>query len=75
MTKHSSPADEDPPDDAGGEPGQSGSSAGSDQLVSARDVLGAVLEVRRRGITPLMRELEGSEPDLCEYFLVLPAEA
>src|SRR4051794_3969828 len=41
----------------------------SDQVVTAKDVLDALLRVQRRGPDPLVRELEQCEPDLCEYLL------
>ena|SRR5579871_2010332 len=41
----------------------------SDQAVTAKDVMGAMLYVQRRGNDRLLLELEQSEPDLCEYLL------
>src|ERR1700691_4890305 len=41
----------------------------SDQLVVAKDVLDAILEIRRQGANRLIRELEACEPALCEFFL------
>lgn len=41
----------------------------TDQLVSARDVLRAIQEVRRIGIDRLLREWELREPDLLEHLL------
>lgn len=40
-----------------------------DQLVSARDVLRAIEEVRRVGVDRLLREWERREPDLAEHVL------
>jgi len=37
--------------------------------VSPRQVLAAVLELKRRGPDAVIRELEKLEPDLAEYFL------
>ncbi len=41
----------------------------SDRLVTARDVLRALLRARRAGARRLLEELEGREPDLCEFLL------
>ena len=41
----------------------------SDQVVTAKDVLDALLRVQRGGPDPMIRELEQCEPDLCEYLL------
>lgn len=41
----------------------------SDQIVSTRDVLRALLRVRREGASRLMNELEQREADLCEFVL------
>ena len=41
----------------------------SDQVVTARDVLDALLRVQRTGPDPLLRELEQCEPDLGEYLM------
>ena len=41
----------------------------SDQVVSAKDVLHALMQVRRRGNNPVLRELEKQEPDLTEFLL------
>jgi hypothetical protein len=41
----------------------------SDQTVTARDVLRALAEVRRRGNRAALEELEQQEPDLCEFLL------
>lgn len=41
----------------------------SDQLVSAKDILLALAEVRRRGIDALLQELEQREPDLAEHLM------
>jgi hypothetical protein len=41
----------------------------SDQLVSARDVLRAIGQVRRVGIDRLLQEWERREPDLTEHLL------
>lgn len=41
----------------------------TDQLVSARDVLRAMQEVRRVGIDRLLRDWERREPDLLEHLL------
>jgi hypothetical protein len=41
----------------------------SDQLVSARDVLRAIEEVRRVGIDRLLLDWEQREPDLAEHLL------
>jgi hypothetical protein len=41
----------------------------SDQLVSARDVLRAITEVRRVGADHLLRAWERREPDLTEHLL------
>jgi hypothetical protein len=40
-----------------------------DQLVSARDVLRAIEEVRRAGVDRLLPEWERREPDLAEHLL------
>ena len=40
-----------------------------DQVVSAQDVLRAVMELRRRGVQSMMEELEKLEPDLTEFCL------
>ena len=39
----------------------------SDAVVSAKDVLAAVMEVRRRDSAEVLGELEALEPDLAEY--------
>jgi len=41
----------------------------SDQVVTSKDVLAALLEVRRRGRHRVRSELEKLEPDLTEYAL------
>ena len=41
----------------------------SDQLVSAGDVLRAVLRMRRQGLDIFMRELEATEPDLASFVM------
>jgi hypothetical protein len=41
----------------------------SDQLVSARDVLRAIEEVRRVGIDRMLLDCERREPDLAEHLL------
>jgi hypothetical protein len=41
----------------------------SSPFVSARDVLNALSEIRRRGQWPLLQELEPVEPDLTSYIL------
>jgi hypothetical protein len=41
----------------------------SEQLVSARDVLRAIEEVRRAGVDRLLPEWERREPDLAEHLL------
>ena len=41
----------------------------SDQVVGARDVLAALMQVRRLGSGPELRELEQQEPDLTEFLL------
>lgn len=41
----------------------------SSPVVSARDVLNALSEIRRRGQWPLFQELESIEPDLAEFVL------
>jgi hypothetical protein len=41
----------------------------SDQLVTARDVLRALAEVRRRGNRAALEEFEKREPDLAEFLL------
>src|SRR5258706_16172671 len=41
----------------------------SDRIVTAKDVLDALMRVQRTGPDPLLRELEQLEPDLCEYLL------
>lgn len=41
----------------------------SDQLVSARAVLEAVMEIRRRGRYRALEELEQVEPDLAAYLM------
>jgi hypothetical protein len=38
-------------------------------LVSARNVLNAISEIRRRGRWPIFQELEAAEPDLTEFLL------
>jgi hypothetical protein len=38
-------------------------------LVSAKNVLHAISEIRRRGRWPLFQELEAAEPDLTEFLL------
>jgi hypothetical protein len=38
-------------------------------IVSARDVLHAISEIRRRGQWPLFQDLEAAEPDLAEFVL------
>jgi hypothetical protein len=42
---------------------------GSSPVVSARDVLNALSEIRRRGQWPLFQELESIEPELAEFVL------
>jgi hypothetical protein len=41
----------------------------SDQLVVSKDVLDAILEIRRQGADRLIRDMEACEPALCEFFL------
>lgn len=41
----------------------------SDQKVTARHVLGAVMELRRTGSWEAIKRLEAVEPDLTEYLL------
>src|SRR5687768_7482308 len=41
----------------------------SDAVVTPRDVLGSLMELRRVGRTLVLRELEQLEPDLLEYAL------
>ena len=41
----------------------------SDRIVSARHLLDAVMELQRRGSTPILSELEKLEPDLVEHLL------
>lgn len=41
----------------------------SDQQVSARSVLDAVMELRRRGARQALEELEQVEPDLASYLM------
>jgi hypothetical protein len=41
----------------------------SDQTVTARDVLRALADVRRRGTRPALEELEQLEPDLAEFLI------
>ena len=41
----------------------------SDQAVTAKDVLDALLRVQRTGPDPLLQELEQCEPDLSEYLM------
>jgi len=41
----------------------------SDQVVTAKDVLEALLRVQRTGPDPLLQELEQCEPDLSEYLM------
>lgn len=41
----------------------------SDQLVSAKDILAALAELRRRGHDPLLQDLEKREPDLAEFLM------
>ena len=41
----------------------------SDQTVSAKAVLAAVLEIQRRGPTPALQHLEQVEPDLANYLM------
>jgi hypothetical protein len=41
----------------------------SDQLVSARDVLKSIAEVRRLGVERMLADWEQREPDLTEYLL------
>ncbi len=41
----------------------------SDQQVSARAVLDAVMELRRKGVTRVIEHLEQIEPDLTNYLL------
>lgn len=41
----------------------------SDQQVSAKAVLDAVMSLRRRGATTVLEELEQVEPDLTNYLL------
>lgn len=41
----------------------------SDQQVSAKAVLDAVMSLRRRGATKVLEELEQVEPDLTNYLL------
>ena len=41
----------------------------SDQIVTARAILDAVLELRRLGSTRVLRTLEQVEPDLAEYVM------
>jgi hypothetical protein len=43
--------------------------ASSDSTVTARDVLRAVADVRRRGPWPALEDLEHREPDLAEFVL------
>ncbi len=40
-----------------------------DQIVSAKHVLNAVLELQRRGSDVVVKELESIEPDLAEYVM------
>jgi hypothetical protein len=42
---------------------------GNQPTITARDVLMALSEIRRRHQWPLLQELEGAEPDLAEYVL------
>jgi hypothetical protein len=41
----------------------------SDQTVTAKDVLAAVMELRRRGGEVVLRQFEQEEPDLTEFVL------
>ena len=41
----------------------------SDQSVSAKAVLAAVLEIKREGTRPSLEHLEQVEPDLAEYLM------
>lgn len=41
----------------------------SDGIVSPKHVLHAVMELQRRGSTPVLSDLEKLEPDLMEYLL------
>src|SRR4051812_12827848 len=41
----------------------------SDQTVTARDVLRALADVRRRGTGPALAEFEQLEPDLAEFLI------
>ena len=45
------------------------SDARSPPTVTARDVLNALSEIRRRKHWPLLQELESAEPELAEYLL------
>ena len=45
------------------------SDARSPPTVTARDVLNALSEIRRRKHWPLLQELESAEPQLAEYLL------
>jgi hypothetical protein len=57
------------PDDLPGYLRKSDRPTASDQLVVAKDVLDAILEIRRQGANRLIREMESCEPALCEFFL------
>ena len=41
----------------------------SDRTVSSKDVLDALMQLRRRGDDPVLRELEKQEPELTEFLL------
>lgn len=41
----------------------------TDQLVQSRDVLDAVMQIRRQGRAQVLRQLEQLEPDLAEYVM------
>ena len=41
----------------------------SDQVVTTKDVLDALMKVRRQGNDRLLRELESREPDLAEFLM------
>jgi len=57
------------PDDPPSYLRKSGRPITSDQLVVAKDVLDAILEIRRQGANRLIRAMESCEPALCEFFL------
>jgi hypothetical protein len=48
---------------------QKGKALASDQVVTTKDVLDALMKVRRQGNDRLLRELEAREPDLAEFLL------